>query len=226
MNNSEFIEKLKASKFYPMITRNLDPILIYLCGSRIIGLSDEHSDYDIDIIVADGSYNGMESGLYGLRLCYQGKHVDCFYVELSEFKSAKGANIACPQYLTAIGAMQFRNFSDDLLIYKNPKYENEIAELITNKESIADNACIDFYTRHKKLVDKISDEGFSDVSTHRKLVYHLIYAYHSLKKDGFDVDFLRALKNFRKVPLSDEQYARAREEIIAFRDYMTENYPD
>ena len=193
---NEFFCELKQSKYFENITGNHRVVLLYVAGSRLIDVSDEHSDYDLVAIVDEKVESEADE-----YLTYGDAKVHWYYIPLTSFICADGI-----RNLLSYGSVIFSQLTDEHIIYKNPRYHAVCQLLIDNKLVIAQNGVRQFYKRHKKLVQSIVQANAVLEENYTKILSHLcVTSYVALGEqlDQQAKDNLRQLKRIRWQPVDD-----------------------
>ena len=194
---SILMNEFKESEYYKRIFKNHKVVILYVSGSRLCGITDERSDYDLIAIVDEDiqETNPNEFIMYEDSI-----KIHWYYRSLKTFKdlSVNGTN------LNIIGGIQFRNLNSDTILYKNKEYESQINELLSEKNVISNNSCKALYNRLKELVDSIISDNAISEKNYTKMIYHLCLASYYLNGDEPDISFLKKIKRIRWQPVSDE----------------------
>lgn len=197
---SNFIEDLKQSKFYNSIIDKHKVILMFISGSRIIGVTDERSDYDIIVVVDDNQEVSTQE-----YLIYNGVKVHWYYIPLAQFITANSR-----ESLRCYGKVLFANIRDDVIIYSNPDYEDVTKLLLDNKNAIAANGANKTYRTYSNLIRSILEAGAILPQHHTKFLSHLCVVSLAITGEKLTDEtrsLLRQLKRIRWQPVSDEAKA-------------------
>lgn len=216
----EFIEKFKQTSYYKRLF-NTEVIGIYLLGSRCTGIIDERSDYDITIITLDGE--GIIDVSKYKYLMYQGKKVHWYYRSL---KDLYGTDDSYEHGKGYVGAMLTRNICEEVTIYENPKYSEQLQELHSNKYEISKNAIYRLYNELEKYINDVISEGEVLEKHYTKFLYHLCLASYYICGEEIkdtDKDFLRSIKRIKWQPVPDEYKNLAVERLKTLKAYVKSN---
>ena len=211
---SILMNEFKESEYYQRIFKNHKVVILYVSGSRLCGITDERSDYDLIAIVDEDiqETNPNEFIMYEDSI-----KIHWYYRSLKTFKdlSVNGTN------LNIIGGIQFRNLNSDTILYKNKEYESQINELLSEKNVISNNSCKAIYNRLKELVDSIISDNAISEKNHTKMIYHLCLASYYLNGDEPDISFLKKIKRIRWQPVSDEYKILAVERLKILKSLLS-----
>lgn len=194
---SRFIEELKQSKFYSNMLDNHEVVMMFVSGSRMLDVTDERSDYDVIAIV--NAVNEDESDEY---LTYEGLRVHWYYIPLANFIAAQGRHV-----LQSIGAVQFANIRDEVIVFSNPQYDAVCSLLLSNKDEIAANGVEVFCKRYGNLIDSVVGAGEIAPKDYTKMLYHLCVASLTVVGERLTEktrSMLRQLKRIRWQTVNDE----------------------
>ena len=211
---SILMNEFKESEYYQRIFKNHKVVILYVSGSRLCGITDERSDYDLIAIVDEDiqETNPNEFIMYEDSI-----KIHWYYRSLKTFKdlSVNGTN------LNIVGGIQFRNLNSDTILYKNKEYESQINELLSEKNVISNNSCKALYNRLKELVDNIISDNAISEKNYTKMIYHLCLASYYLNGDEPDVTFLKRIKRIRWQPVSDEYKILAVERLKILKSLLS-----
>ena len=211
---SILMNEFKESEYYKRIFKNHKVVILYVSGSRLCGITDERSDYDLIAIVDEDiqETNPNEFIMYEDSI-----KIHWYYRSFKTFKdlSVNGTN------LNIIGGIQFRNLNSDAILYQNEEYESQINELLSEKETISNNSCKALYNRLSKLVDDIISDNAISEKNYTKMIYHLCVASYYLNGDEPDISFLKKIKRIRWQPVSDEYKILAVERLKILKSLMS-----
>ena len=200
------MNEFKESEYYQRIFKNHKIVLLYISGSRLYGITDERSDYDLIAIVDEDIPETRPNEF----IMYEDSiKIHWYYRSLKTFKnlSVNGTN------LNIVGGIQLRNLNSDTILYQNEEYESQINELLSEKETISNNSCKALYNRLSKLVDDIISDNSIVEKNYTKMIYHLCVASYYLNGDEPDILFLMRIKIIRWQPVSDEYKTLAVERL-------------
>lgn len=214
----DFITKFKQTSYYKNLFEEAgsDILLMYVGGSRGRKLENEFSDYDIIIITLDGKYVDLFKQTY---VTYNDKHVHWYYCPVKWFFNSK-----CNSLYDYTGILTLKDVSDDIILYKNPKYEGLIDELFKLKTELIHSACYSIFDFGKEyMTDAISNSYIPSESSTKDL-YFLCLASYYLFDEPFDVDFLKALSLIKHgIPISDDYKKKALERLTLIKNHIEQN---
>ena len=211
---SILMNEFKESEYYQRIFKNHKVVILYVSGSRLYGITDERSDYDL-IAIVDEDIPEIYPNEF---IMYEDStKIHWYYRSLKTFKdlSVNGTN------LNIVGGIQFRNLNSDTILYQNKEYESQINELLSEKETISNNSCKALYNRLSKLVDDIISDNAISEKNYTKMIYHLCVASYYLNGDEPDLSVLKKIKRIRWQPVSDEYKILAVERIKILKSLMS-----
>ena len=210
------MSEFKESEYYQRIFKNHKVVVLYVSGSRLYGVTDERSDYDLIAIVDEDNPEMCPNEF----IMYDDSiKIHWYYRSLKTFKdlSVNGTN------LNIVGGIQFRNINSDTILYQNEEYESQINELLLEKEIISNNSCKALYHRLEKLVDDIISDNAISEKNYTKMIYHLCLASYYLVGDEPDIEFLKKIKRIRWQPVSDEYKDLAVKRLKILKDKIKED---
>lgn len=211
---SILMNEFKESEYYQRIFKNHKVVLLYISGSRLYGITDERSDYDLIAIVDEDTPETYPNEF----IMYEDSiKIHWYYRSLKTFKdlSVNGTN------LNIVGGIQLRNLNSDTILYQNEKYEYQINELLSEKETISNNSCKALYNRLSKLVNDIISDNAIVEKNYTKMIYHLCVASYYLNGDEPDISFLKRIKRIRWQPVSDEYKTLAVERLKILKSLLS-----
>ena len=206
----------KESEYYQRIFKNHKVVLLYVSGSRLYGVIDERSDYDLMAIVDDDI---SESCPNEFVMYEDSIKIHWYYHSLKSFKDStiNGSNFEIS------GGIQFRNINKDFILYQNKEYESEINKLLSEKNLISKNSSKALYYRYEKLVNEILSKNKIEEENYTKMIYHLCIASYYLNGDSPDIEFLKRIKRIRWQPVSDEYKNLAVERLRILQNKIKED---
>ena len=211
---SILMNEFKESEYYQRIFKNNKVVLLYISGSRLYGIIDERSDYDLIAIVDEDIPETRPNEF----IMYEDSiKIHWYYRSLKTFKdlSVNGTNV------NIVGGIQFRNLNSDTILYQNEEYESQINELLSEKETISNNSCKALYNRLKELVDSIISDNAISEKNYTKMIYYLCLASYYLNADEPDILFLKKIKRIRWQPVSDEYKTLAVERLKILKSLLS-----
>lgn len=209
--NKTFMRDLKASPYYERIFRGRDVIMLHISGSRLIGVTDERSDYDL-VALTNGGERINHANEF---LTYKGIKVHWSYVPAAEFASnAEGTLMSC------FGEVQFSQLNEDAILYENPKYWRALCYLKDNKNAVSLFGIYGLAKFHKKLINSVLEAGEITEKHYCKFLYHLCYASYLALNEEPDKTLLAKIKRIRWQFAEDRYKAAAVERIRLLRDFV------
>lgn len=206
----------KESEYYQRIFKNHNVVLLYVSGSRLYGVIDERSDYDLVAIVDEDNPEMCPNEF----IMYEDSiKIHWYYTSLKSFRdsSINGRNFEIT------GGIQFRNINKDFILYQNKEYESEINKLLSEKNLISKNSSKALYYRYEKLVNEILSKNKIEEENYTKMIYHLCMASYYLNSDSPDIEFLKRIKRIRWQPVSDEYKNLAVERLRILQNKIKED---
>jgi hypothetical protein len=184
---NEFISKFKQTSYYKQLFEiKEDILLIFLGGSRCRNLAHDLSDYDIGIITLKGDYKNIYWQCY---LKYNNKKVHWYYCPIQWFFNAE-----CTNLYSYTGILSLREVSDDIILYKNPKYEKILEEFFKIRKKLLIPVCYQIFDFKKDYIADILNKGCILSEHLGKTLYFLCLTSYYLFDEPFDVDFLKVIK--------------------------------
>ena len=198
----QIIEELKRSKFYKILqeTDGDEIICIYIGGSRVYGLQDDDSDYDINVVCRHYHEPAKEC------LCYDDHVViEWFNNNLDDYKLK-----SVDQLLSATRNFGMNYITDDVIIYKGPHADELLSLRNNNKIDGVDSGLINTYKILKTdvVLPILAGQEKRLASVDTKAVYHLCVGYHYLTNTLMNKDFIMQIKKMQyyELPLEVKQY--------------------
>ena len=217
MKDKEFILKLKSSRFFNLLLDKPETILIALCGSRITGVTDDHSDYDITILTTNEDCHESD-----YRLRYNGHDVHWYYHNINDFiYSDLGQplmNFLCPFLLGFVNS--------DYIIYQNPKYQKVINYILSKRRELQEIGGRRLYERCLDRIEEPMNSGCIDKKYFTKFWGHLLLISDVLNNKEINKDLVLAGKRIRYKPIAKEQEQLMIEKIKSLKLYIENNPMD
>ena len=211
----EFIEKFQKTSFFQEILQEREVIAILLLGSRIVGVIDEESDYDLVALVPNGSYQDVGKEKY---LRYKDKKVHWYYTPITEWYKQQENGV-----LVYLCPLQFYNLTEDFILYKNPKWEKHINFLLNKKKQISDLAARALHFYYNGYIQEIIATNTIKEKDHSKFLYHLSVASYFLLDEPLDIEFLKKIKRIRWQPVEDKYKEQAIIRLNKMQTYIQNN---
>lgn len=214
-NDKEFIESLKNSRFFSLLFDRPEVILVTLCGSRVTGVTDWHSDYDITVLTTSVD---CEKSVY--RLKYQNHDVHWYYQNINDFVYIDQNNIATMNFLCPflLGLL-----SEDYVIYKNPKYEAVINYIFSIKQKLLEIGGVGFYNKCANIVNPIIRDGEIEEKRYTKFIGHLVLISDILNDREVDEELVLAGKRIKYKQITNEQEQAIIEKFKSLKNYVENN---
>lgn len=207
--NKDFINSFKSSSAYNLITQNNDVVMMFIAGSRIVGATDERSDYDVVVIVKNEAYS-IPQYIKDQVWSYNGKYVHFYFWKLSRFRAVW---LSPYDWLMYFSNISFSLLNDDFVIYENEKHRKAIDELKANKRELGLNGVALLYRATKDLINAILQDNCINEQNYTKLISHICVASYVLRDEPIDTDLIREIKRIRWKPVSDECKSKAVERM-------------
>ena len=205
----EFVE----SAFFNLLFGNHDVIMIYLSGSRLTGLTDEKSDFDIIVVTQDDSDNDNSD----LFITYNDLQKIHWYNRSVEKFIDNGL------LLRSVGDIYFNQITDDFILYSNPNYLDKIETFKAQKNNICKVGCFDLYNAFLDKINSILLSNSVEFENKTKFLYHLCYASCWLNNEPQDVEKLKDIKRIVWTDISEEEEVWLITKLQALQDYMVAN---
>lgn len=211
---NEFITEFNNSKFLNFILEESPYTVkfIYITGSRLVGIIDDRSDYDI-ICVTEGENVRKESEYF---IKYEDKMVHWIYISHDRFFQEE------THYWEYIGQNILKNLTEEHLLYVNDRFKEDVDKFIENKELLSFNGRRKLIKHFKNYIENIIEDGYIKEERYSKMLYHLCLTYYYENNIELEIEFLKELKRIRWQPVQ-EQYKIQCFEIIK---WLKENIVD
>lgn len=210
-NDKEFVTKLQNSAFLNLLFDKPEVILVVLCGSRITGIVDDHSDYDITILTTN---ENCEESDYRLR--YNERDVHWYYHNINKFVytnlSEPAMNFLC---LFLLGFI-----TEDYIIYRNPKYEKMIEGIFSVKKQLRELGARMFYTKCKEIISTPLKDNKIEKKYFSKFWGHLVCMYYALTNQPINAELVLAAKRMRYRELNPQQEVDIIKCVKKVKEYM------
>lgn len=183
--DGQFINDLKASPYFNRILNGHDVIMISLTSSRLIGITDERSDYDLIVITNDAEREEYVSEF----LTYYSNKVHWHYIPIMNLIANENGNL-----LSCSGEVEFVGLSEQKIIYVNPKYLKVINYLIEKKDVVAKVGVYGLVSFHARFISRILRANEIKTEDYCKFIYHLCFASYIILSETPDKNFLSEIK--------------------------------
>ena len=213
----EFIQDFKNSPYYADLFKRGEVISIYVTGSHNVGITDNRSDIDVTVLMAEGQYWEASEIKY---LSYKGKKVHWYFFPIKDLFDFyyKELRILFP--------IQLRNLREEIVIFENPDYKETLEKLYNIKDQLSTLAMHHLYHMKEDYIQSIFEAGEILESHRSKYLYHLSLASYYLIGDEPDVNFLKAIRRIRWEYVSEEHKAKAFERLQLCTKYIENNSID
>lgn len=221
-----FIEDFKNSGIIDWIGNYLDIIFVWVTGSRSVNLNNADSDYDVGILVADHMEAPRAPGclMCGKYLKDPEKHV---HLLINTLKEPCSIPVKDPYgFYYDIGWVQFGLFDKSSTVFVNPKYQEIVDELITNKSLIAKKAAHAFLNRFDPVLEVLATNKIPE-GVHQKFIAYAILCHSLLYDEAIVHDQLYRVKQTPFDQLTTEERSEIARKAAALRQLIkTENPPE
>ena len=215
-----FIKDFRDSGIIEQISAKYDIVMIWLSGSSVLGITDEESDYDLGLLVADNvifSKTIKSPFLYNYKKENQ-KYVQCIYNSFDDiFAKLSKEQLAPYRYL---GWAQFRIIADEHIIYKNPKHYELIEKLIEHRVDISNNAIATFLQFMSEGINLVKEPYQVRLVKWGKMLSHLCWCANTLADKPQETDTILHIKRTLPADLSKQDCEFAFEKLIYLKNYM------
>lgn len=220
MNNSEFIEELKASPYYDRIFKGHNVIAAYIAGSRLAGVTDDRSDYDIVVITADdkSEYYPQE------YLKYKGLKVHWYYESIYKWLFLSKDGTKYSSIPSCFGALLYLNSPQVEYIYINDKYAAVMDYISSVKADLSRTAYYLLYLNLQARIKPIIQQNEIKETDYTKYLYFVCMASYLAYNESVNTEFLKEIKRIRWQPVSDKYKQLAVERIKKYQQYIDTNY--
>ena len=208
------MHEFMTSSFYKELFNEKEIIMIYIGGSRSTDILDNNSDYDIVILTYDNDYHNVNK--YAYILYKNNIKIHWYYDPINELFNI--INHDC-----IYGCMQIKNLRDDIVLYKNPKYNDIIDNLIKIKDDLSHISCYKYFNFNKKYIESILIDGYIKEEKYSKLLYHLCLASYYITGETPDKDFLRSIKHIKQQAIREEYKGLVIERLNIYKKYIEQN---
>ena len=219
-NITTFISDFRTSGIINWMQSKYDVVMVWLSGSSALGITDEESDYDLGVLVADNitfSKSVKSPFLYNYKKENK-KQVQCIYNSFEDiFAEPNSEQLAIYRYL---GWAQFRIIEKEHIIYINPKYSQLVEQLIANRLEISLNAINSFLQYVKFGVDIVHEPFQVGVVKWGKMLSHLCWCADILSNTSHDKERLLRIKRALPQDLNREDRKYAFNKIKFVQQYL------
>lgn len=225
---SDFIADFRSSGLVEHLQSKYDVIMIWVSGSTAIGITDDNSDYDIGVLVADPVTFSKTKKHPETYIYNSGEHkvsVQCVFNALDDVAAELCMGVLAPyRYL---GWAQFKYISDDFIIFKNENYLDIINELITSKDEISKNAIYAFLEFWQPKMKLAKASVYVPVIKWGKMLSHICWCVEELEGVPHNPSLLlkikRAFSQHNNLNyLTTEQSDYAYDKIVVAQKFLRE----
>ena len=207
----DFINKLKRSKFFDLMFDKPEVVLIVLCGSRITGVIDNHSDYDITVLTTN---ENLEPSDY--RLGYNGKEVHWYYQNIYKFVSNDETKptmfFLCPLLMGCLRS--------EYVIYTNPKYHEVLDYLLSVQTQLQEIGGRMLYKKCLSYITLPLKDNHIDKKYYTKFWGQLVLASYVLKKEKINKSLVLAAKRIKYKEMTDGVMNSVIERVRILEQYV------
>lgn len=205
------IQRFQHHKYFQRIFSISDDVmLVFLSGSRISGVVDEYSDYDIGVFCPN----------YQLQDCYQrvqaqtGEVIHWYYNNLETLSGKKFIKED-----KNFGLMLVYFLNNSYVLYVNPKYQKWIDTLMNNKKIIAYHQALIFYKYMLPTIYTLINYQTILPNMYKKNIYQLCLTYYVLLEQPIDIEFLKRIKRIQYQAPNTEDIETAYNIILKLHNY-------
>lgn len=197
MTNDSILLRVKQSEFFDRIVTP-QTICVLVGGSRINGLVDERSDYDLTVISTETS----DDGVIKEYLMCEGKKIHWYNWRIYDLLNLE--NIKFPLFWVGLSKLYWLSEKD--LVYVNPTYKEQFDSIFAEKEVIAKKAANLLCNHYQSLVCTIANDVTVQEDNYTKFLYQLCIASYVICEQTLITDeekeLLKQLKRIRWKPVS------------------------
>lgn len=212
---ADFIDSFKKTSQYKELLDKHNVVMIFICGSRLIGAIDDRSDYDLVVLTDSNDIYFSKT-----QWTYLDKKVHWYCLPVANYKYPKRVeeNINS-RTLIYCGHAYFSLLKEDLIIYENDNYKDLISEI---KQKSKENAIIGAkycYETNKNYINLLIN-NINDTAWHSKLIYHFCNLSFIVLNETIDVDFANEVKRIRYKAVSDACKERIVARLTLLKSYF------
>lgn len=105
--------------------------------------------------------------------------------------------------LRNIGWAQFRNITDNYILYENPKYKTFISTIIGQKLEISLFNMYLFYLSKLEVIEEIIAAANVPPRCRLRSLYHFCWMYDVLVQNSIDREFILPVKHIMDIPVTE-----------------------
>ena len=209
----EFVTELKCCPWYEKMFDVSPVIMIHLTGSRLYGITDNYSDYDLSVVCDKEKIIENKPNVF---FAWRGKKVHWNWLPISLY--TKYYTQATP--MQNLGLFDFYNIGEEKIVYKNEYYSETTQNLLLNKEEISQNGARNFINQYSNYIKQISETGYVDENHYTKILSHLCRIYYKICNEQIDNNFICSIKRIRWRPVSTEYKVKAADCLKKLSEYI------
>lgn len=220
-NIKQFKLDFISANMVDIIKKDYEVIMIWIAGSTLTGLAEEHSDYDLGVLIADD----IDTTKYKRNddfLIYKPEHrrVQWMYETVADITTQQ------PNFkLRNIGWAQFINITEDYILYKNPAYISFITDLIAKKREIAYYSMFLFYCAKQAIWMPIIQSKNIPAECKVRSLYHFCWIFDVLNNMKTDQAFFIPIKHIMDTPVDRKCLIEIYKRIKNIHEYFREHPP-
>lgn len=220
IKNDYIIQGFIKTKFFTDLCKNRNMICAFVGGSRMVGLDNDKSDYDIQIITDD---NIGYKDIAHIKYFYNGKELTISTQDVSDM-------LTYNNLYKAIGILYVLFIDYDNIIYYNKKYKTVIDYICNSKQFYDSIMKASLYAMYYKYdFNIIRNIEHFDQNNFYKQYYTLCFAYFNVIGETIDYDFLRKIKSanyFDNNKLDENTEQRLINTLLLIDKYISTNQFD
>lgn len=208
---NDLLERFKNHKYFQRIFNISDDIIIiFLSGSRISGIVDEYSDYDICVFTPH----------FQMKDCFQriqantGEIIHWYY---NSIETISGSSFIKED--KNFGLMLVYFLEQEHILYLNPTYKNWINCILKNKIEIARHQAMIFYKYMLPTIYTFINYEFIPTNMYKKNIYQLCLTYYILLNKPIETEFLKRIKRIRYQEVQNNDVLKAYNMILELHNY-------
>lgn len=211
--NDETIQAFKKTAYYNQLIADPNLILLYVGGSRIVGVSDEQSDYDLCAIMKSTDHKSTTGVLQWRR---GDAHLHIYNENLDQF-------FCTEDWYYAVGMLNQAYLTEEDILFANPQHEKLVKFIIENKKKVGIIGAYRLALTFERLIDRVLSLNYLDQQSLTKRLYHLLVSYSLLTNSPLDIDFVKKVKYCKTQPLNEADTQELILILQKFINYVSEN---
>ncbi len=197
-NESSYIKKLLQLPVIKDLMSDGNVMCIRVDGSRAAGLEDNHSDYDITIMLnkeADTEYKYCK-----LRYQIENKKTH-FYIQGKDWFKHQYEDPTSHLICIIGGLLHYINFTKETILYLNPKFAQKTTEILVHKDLFYKQGLYELISVKDYLLEKYFQNFWI-----RKSLYSFFQVCGELMNEQVDLNLLYKYKSlFYDLSIGQEQ---------------------